>query len=129
MSKEKISFNMPTVFTIGPKDDIECLKRYARYLQNTELDDFKRKVLGIIQGETRIEAGKLKLDDLFNNREKFKEVIVTNIDKEIEQFGLCIYNANIEELRDMEGNEYFVFMRKKALESAINQAKVDVAEQ
>jgi hypothetical protein len=27
------------------------------------------------------------------------------------------------------GNEYFVFLRKRALEGAVNKAKVDVAEQ
>ena len=29
MSHERISFNMPTVFTIGPKDDPDHLKKYA----------------------------------------------------------------------------------------------------
>lgn len=129
MSHERISFNMPTVFTVGPKDDKDALKIYAKLLQKSTPEDFEHKIRGIIQGETRMAAGKLPLDDLFNNRPHFKEQIVDKINLQLADFGLVIYNANIEELRDMKGNEYFVFLRKKALECAVNDAKVAVAEQ
>ena len=128
MSSERISFNMPTVFTVGPKDDVEYLKKYAKLLQQSSSDDLKSKIIGIILGETRMAAGRVSLDDLFSNREEFKENIIKNIDSELAQFGLVVYNANIEELRDMPGNEYFVFLRKRALEGAVNDAKVAVAE-
>jgi hypothetical protein len=62
-------------------------------------------------------------------------------------FGLRAMNVNIEELVDNEGcgttplfvckyiicvntgSEYFKYMRKKALEKAVNKARIDVAEQ
>lgn len=128
MSVERISFNMPTVFTVGPKDDIEYLKRYAKLLQNTNSENLREKITGIIHGETRTAAGRVSLDDLFNSREIFRDNITKSIDKELEQFGLIVYNANIGELRDLPGNEYFVFLRKRALEGAINDARVAVAE-
>lgn len=74
-------------------------------------------------------VGKMKLDDLFNNKEEFKANVVDQINHQLQDFGLTVYNANIEEMTDMVGNEYFVFLRKRALESAVNRAKVDVAEQ
>lgn len=129
MSNERITFGMPTVFTIGPEDDIEQIKKYAKFLHTTSTDDLKSKIIGIIQGETRVAAGKVRLDDLFNDRNEFKQIIVKNIDSELSQFGLKVYNANIGELKDMVGNEYFTYMKKKALEGAVNRAKVDVAEQ
>jgi flotillin len=129
MSQEKISFDMPTVFTVGPKDDPAFLKVYAKLLQESNPSDIKSKVIGILQGETRMAAGKTKLDDLFNNREQFKANIIDRIDAELASFGLIVYNANIEELKDMKGSEYFVFLRKRALEGAVNAAKVAVAEQ
>ena len=129
MSVERISFNLPVIFTIGPSINPEALKIYARLLQQSSPDDLKSKIIGIIQGETRTHAGKIPLDDLFNNREKFKVTITDNINMQLADFGLFVYNANIEELRDMKGNEYFVFLRKKALEAAINNAKIAVAEQ
>lgn len=128
MSDERISFNMPTVFTVGPKDDLDFLKRYAKLLQQSSAEDLRSKIIGIILGETRMAAAKVSIDDLFNSRANFKEHIIKNIDDELSQFGLIVYNANIEELTDMEGNEYFVFLRKRALEGAVNDAKVAVAE-
>ena len=37
------------------------------------------------------------------------------------------YNANVKELQDTAGSEYFTFLSRKAHEGASNQAKVDVA--
>jgi len=128
MSKERISFNMPIVLTIGPKDDRSYLERYAKLFQQTTYVDLKTKILGIVKGEARVAAGKISLDDLFNSREEFKNQLIKAIDGELEQFGLKIYNANIEELRDMPGNEYFTYMKQRALEGAVNEAKVAVAE-
>lgn len=129
MSHERIAFNMPTVFTIGPEDDFIALQKYSKLFQSTSPEDLKVKIVGIIQGEARVAAGKIKLDDLFNNRQQFKEALVKEINTELTQFGLKVYNANIEELKDLKGNEYFSKMKQKALEGATNQAKVAVAEQ
>lgn len=38
------------------------------------------------------------------------------------------YNANVKELQDTPGSEYFAFLSRKAHEGALNQAKIDVAE-
>jgi flotillin len=38
------------------------------------------------------------------------------------------YNANVKELQDTPGSEYFAFLSRKATEGALNQAKIDVAE-
>jgi flotillin len=46
----------------------------------------------------------------------------------LNQFGLKIYNANVKELRDAPGSNYFESLSRKAHEGAINQARIDVAE-
>lgn len=38
------------------------------------------------------------------------------------------YNANVKELQDTPGSEYFAFLSRKAHEGASNQARIDVAE-
>ena len=57
MSNEKLEFNLPAVFTIGPKDDVVSLNKYARLLggkkDNTHVE---ATVKGIIEGETRVIA-------------------------------------------------------------------------
>lgn len=54
--------------------------------------------------------------------------VIENVQKELDQFGLCIYNANVKELQDTPGSEYFAFLSRKAHEGASNQARIDVAE-
>jgi len=68
------------------------------------------------------------MEELFQGRQHFKEQVTECIQKELDQFGIRIYNANIKELHDTEGSEYFQFMRRKAIEGSQAQAKVEVAQ-
>lgn len=54
--------------------------------------------------------------------------MIENVQNELAQFGLRIYNANVKELQDTPGSEYFAFLSRKAHEGASNQARIDVAE-
>ena len=55
-------------------------------------------------------------------------MLTASLQHELTQFGLRIYNANVKELQDTPGSEYFAFLSRKAHEGASNQAKIDVAE-
>lgn len=55
----------------------------------------------------RILSAQLTVEQIFNDRKAFKETIITNVQEELELFGLQIYNANIKELQDSPGSEYF----------------------
>lgn len=156
MSLEKIEFVFPGVFTIGPKNDIHALEKYVRLLENcdsktgkptttTTTTDQKQAskannnsehnesvmdniILGILEGETRALSSKMSIEEIFNNRQVFKENIIENIQKELDQFGLEIYNANMKELMDVKDSKYFSNLRQKKLSEAENYAKVEVAE-
>lgn len=129
MSNERISFNMPTVFTIGPNDEKEeFLITYSKLLLDCSLENLKDKIIGIIMGESRALAGKMKLDDLFNNRQEFKSVVVDAVNERLACFGLKIYNANIGELCDKVGNEYFTHIKRRSLEGAMSVSKIGTAE-
>jgi flotillin len=129
MSSEKMEFILPGVFTIGPKNDPEAIKRYVRFLScgkgNDQIDTL---VKGILEGETRIQSAQMTLEQIFNDRKAFKEILVGNVQEELDQFGLEIYNANIKELQDSKGSEYFSFLRQKKRSEAENRAKIDIAE-
>lgn len=68
------------------------------------------------------------MNEIFTEREEFKRRIFRNIQSELDQFGLKIYNANVKELRDAPNSNYFESLSRKAHEGAINQARIDVAE-
>ncbi|CAF9921306.1 MAG: hypothetical protein ALECFALPRED_001761 [Alectoria fallacina] len=138
MTCEKLQFNLPAVFTIGPDDTADSLRKYAKILTGRNEGDSKRQVAtgrshvqdivkGIIEGETRVIVSGMTMEEIFKERQLFKNKVIENVQTELNQFGLRIYNANVKELQDTAGSEYFKFLSRKAHEGASNQAKVDVA--
>ena len=69
----------------------------------------------------------MTMEEIFKERQLFKNKVIENVQTELNQFGLRIYNANVKELQDTAGSEYFKFLSRKAHEGASNQAKIDVA--
>jgi flotillin len=131
MSAEKLPFLLPAVFTIGPRaEDREKLIRYAKLLsshQNNSTED-RDLVEGIIEGETRVIAASMTMEEIFKGNKEFKQRVFENVQLELDKFGLLIYNANIKQLVDCDGHEYFSFLGKKIQMEAANRAKIDVAE-
>ncbi|KAI1811221.1 hypothetical protein GGS20DRAFT_563972 [Poronia punctata] len=161
MTKEKLQFLLPVVFTIGPdvnargansraarnvssdgdhandEDQGDALMKYAMLLADSSENSTKRAdgthfleniVKGIIEGETRVLVSSMTMEEIFTEREVFKKRIFRNIQGELDQFGLKIYNANVKELKDAVGSTYFQSLSQKAHEGATNQARIDVAE-
>ncbi|KAK5195370.1 hypothetical protein LTR92_004309 [Exophiala xenobiotica] len=146
MTIEKLQFALPAVFTIGPDNKPDALKKYALLLSGnpdgtssnsskpgtaivpTQRSHVQDIVKGIIEGETRVIVSSMTMEEIFKERQVFKQKVIENVQKELDQFGLCIYNANVKELQDTPGSEYFAFLSRKAHEGASNQARIDVAE-
>ncbi|PMD27715.1 putative Flotillin-like protein 1 [Hyaloscypha hepaticicola] len=159
MTREKLQFLLPVVFTVGPdvnqrgaaagqaprdtgnvesnpEDHGDALVKYAMLLADAERDakgaskgqHIENIVKGIIEGETRVLVSSMTMEEIFTEREEFKRRIFRNIQGELDQFGLKIYNANVKELRDAPQSSYFESLSRKAHEGAINQARIDVAE-
>ncbi len=128
MSKERIPFLLPSVWTIGPKDDKESLKTYASLLSDKGIEGLEGTVVGVIQGETRVLTAGLELDELFSNREQFRNVVEGKINTIINDLGLKVYNANVAELSDLDNkNRYFEEQKLRALEKVNQDARVAVA--
>ena len=131
MSKEKVEFELPMVFTLGPYDpklNPSKFENYARKALNMQQEEIISTVKGIIHGECRILTAGMTIEELFSDRDKFRQTMTGKVQEDLDKFGLHIYNSNVEEMMDMKGNEYFQFRRKRALETAINEAKIDVAQ-
>ncbi|KAI3923219.1 hypothetical protein MKW92_042884 [Papaver armeniacum] len=131
MSSEKLPFLLPAVFTIGPQiNEPEALLKYAKLLSNHDRHSHEVRdlVQGIIEGETRVLAASMTMEDVFKGTKDFKKEVFDKVQLELNQFGLWIYNANIKQLVDVPGHEYFSYLGQKIQMEAANQAKVDVAE-
>ncbi|KAJ0031852.1 hypothetical protein Pint_12455 [Pistacia integerrima] len=131
MSAEKLPFVLPAVFTIGPRvDDEESLLKYAKLIapHDKHSDHVTELVQGIIEGETRVLAASMTMEQIFKGTKEFKQEVFEKVQLELNQFGLIIYNANVKQLVDVPGHEYFSYLGQKTQMEAANQAKIDVAE-
>ncbi|KAF3792597.1 Flotillin-like protein 1 [Nymphaea thermarum] len=130
MSSEKLRFLLPAVFTIGPRlDDNESLLRYAKVMPLASKNFAKHLedlVLGIVMGETRVVAASMTMEEIFKGTKEFKREVFEKVQLELNQFGLHIYNANVKQLRDIEGCNYFYNLgRKIQMEAASDVAETE----
>ncbi|XP_062098250.1 flotillin-like protein 4 [Humulus lupulus] len=131
MSAEKLPFVLPAVFTIGPRlEDEHSLQRYAKLISPHDKlsHHVKELVQGIIEGETRVLAASMTMEEIFRGTKEFKQEVFEKVQLELNQFGLLIYNANVKQLVDVPGHEYFSYLGQKTQMEAANQARIDVAE-
>ncbi|GKB94268.1 flotillin-like protein 4 [Tanacetum coccineum] len=131
MSADKLPFILPDVFIIGPRtDDKESLYKYAKLTtsQVNQTNHMHELVKGIIEGETRVLAASMTMEEIFKGTKEFKKEVFETVQLELNQFGLLIYNANVKQLVDVPGHEYFSYLGQKTQMEAANQAKVDVSE-
>jgi flotillin len=128
MSRERIPFLCPSMWTVGPKDDKESLKIYASLLSDKGITGLENTVVGVIQGETRVLTANLSLDELFSDREGFRNTVESKINTVISDLGLKVYNANVAELSDLDDkNRYFEEQKLRALEKVNQDARIAVA--
>ena len=95
MTLEKLQFSLPAVFTIGPYDEMASLEKYAGLLTDhgeatatggvSHVQDIVR---GIIEGETRVIVSSMTMEEIFKERQLFKQKIRQNVQSELDQFGL-----------------------------------------
>ncbi|XP_030479770.1 flotillin-like protein 4 [Cannabis sativa] len=131
MSAEKLPFVLPAIFTIGPRaDDIKSLELYAKLMTtHDKLSHHVRELVqGVIEGETRVLAASMTMEQIFRGTKEFKREVFDKVQLELNQFGLVIYNANVKQLVDVPGHEYFSYLGQKTQMEAANQAKIDVSE-
>src|SRR5271167_2117824 len=96
MTQEKLSLALPVMFTVGPEDSVDKLKRYAILLTgNTQGDSahVQNVIKGVIEGEIRygntkvclinsVLIAKMSMEELFQGRQQFKENITKHIQAE-----------------------------------------------
>jgi flotillin len=134
ISSDNVTFMLPAVLTIGPcTDDMASLVKYARLIssqdKNSDKEHVKEIVKGVIEGETRLVAANMTLGTIFHEPKMFNKAVLEHVQKEMNQFGLHIYNANIRQLTDERGVGFISNAGLKMQQERANQAKVEVAEE
>jgi flotillin len=127
LSMQNIRINVPSTFTVAINTTPESMNNAAVRLLGLGTAEIEKMASEIIFGQLRLTVASLTIEQINQDREKFLEAIRNNIDPELRKVGLYLINVNITDITDESG--YIESIGKKAAATAINQAKIDVAEQ
>lgn len=127
LSMENIRVSVPSVFTVAIGTDPETMQMAAIRLLGLNNEEIKQQAADIIFGQLRQVIASMRIEDINRDREKFLHNIQTSLEPELQKIGLVLINVNITDLTDESG--YIEAIGRKAAAQAVQQAKVDVAEQ
>ncbi len=127
LSLQNIRINVPSTFTVGISTEPEVMTSAAERLLHLSQSEIEEMAKEIIFGQLRLTVASLTIEQINQDRESFLESVRKNVSPELNKIGLFLINVNITDITDESG--YIDSIGKKAASEAINQAKVDVAEQ
>jgi flotillin len=127
LSIENIRVSVPSVFTVAIGTDPETMQNAAIRLLGLNNEEVKQQAGDIIFGQLRQVIASMKIEDINRDRDKFLHNIQTSLEPELQKIGLVLINVNITDITDESG--YIEAIGRKAAAQAVQQAKVDVAEQ
>ncbi|MBU1169530.1 MAG: flotillin family protein [Proteobacteria bacterium] len=127
LSLQNIRINVPSTFTVGISTEQEIMTAAAERLLHLSSQEIEEMAKEIIFGQLRLTVASLTIEQINQDREMFLDSIRKNVAPELNKIGLYLINVNITDITDESG--YIDSIGKKAAAEAINQAKVDVAEQ
>jgi flotillin len=127
LSKKNIRVAVPSTFTIGISTDEKIMYNAAERILGIEKDMLINQASDIILGQLRLVIATLSIEEINQDREKFLDLINSNVNIELNKIGLEVINVNVRDIKDESG--YIEAIGKKAAAEAINKAKVEVAQQ
>jgi flotillin len=127
LSLQNIRINVPSTFTVGVSTAPEIMSNAAERILRLPQTAIEEMAKEIIFGQLRLTVASLTIEQINQDRESFLEAIRRNVEPELNKIGLQLINVNITDITD--ASNYISSIGKKAASEAINQAKIDVAEQ
>lgn len=127
LSHQNIRVNVPSTFTVAVGVTSDIMNNAAVRILDLDHREIESMATEIIIGQLRLTVASLRIEEINQDRERFLESIKNNIEPELHKIGLTLINVNITDITDE--SEYIDSIGMKASSMAVNQAKIDVAEQ
>ena len=125
LSLQNIRINVPSTFTIGVSIEPAIMANAAERLLGFKVDDIEEMAKEIIFGQLRLTVATLTIEQINQDRDSFLELIQKNVGQEMRKVGLYLINVNIADITDE--SDYIESIGKKAASTAVEQARIDVA--
>jgi len=127
LSLQNIRIHVPSTFTVGVSTTPDVMANAAERILHLQQPAIEEMAKEIIFGQLRLTVASLTIEQINQDRESFLEAIRHNVEPELNKIGLHLINVNITDITDE--SDYIESIGKKAAAEAINQAKIDVADQ
>ena len=127
LSLQNIRINVPSTFIVALDTSPSAMNNAAIRLLGLSQKDIESTAIEIIIGQLRLTVASLRIEEINQDRERFLEEIKNHLVPELHKVGLTLLNVNITDIHDESG--YIESIGKKSIAIAVNQAKIDVAEQ
>jgi flotillin len=127
LSRENIRIAAPSTFTVGISTEPVVMRNAAERLLELNQAAVRQVAEDIIFGQFRATIATMNIEEINKDREKFQSAVMESVEVELAKVGLRVINVNIKDIDDESG--YIKALGQKAASEAINQARIDVAEQ
>lgn len=127
LSQQNIRINVPSTFTVAIDITQEAMNNAAVRLLALSRKDIEMMATEIIIGQLRLTIASLMIEEINQDRERFLLEVRKHIESELKKIGLMLLNVNITDITDESG--YIESIGRKSVATALNQAKIDVANQ
>ncbi len=125
LSMQNIRINVPSTFTIGVSTESHIMANAAERLLGLQQPQIEEMAKEIIFGQLRLTVASLTIEQINQDRDTFLELIRTNVDTELQKVGIYLINVNLVDITDE--SDYIDSIGKKAAATAVENARVDVA--
>ena len=125
LSLQNIRINVPSTFTIGVSTEKQIMANAAERLLGLKQNDIEEMAKEIIFGQLRLTVASLTIEQINQDRDAFLELTRKNVDTESQKVGLYLINVNLVDITDE--SDYIESIGKKAAATAVENARVDVA--
>ena len=125
LSLQNIRINVPSTFTIGVSTEKQIMANAAERLLGLKQNDIEEMAKEIIFGQLRLTVASLTIEQINQDRDAFLELTRRNVDTELQKVGLYLINVNLVDITDE--SDYIESIGKKAASTAVENARVDVA--
>ena len=127
LSRQNIRVDVPCRFTVGISTEGDSMNNAAERLLGLTPNEIQDMARDILFGQLRLVIASMSIEELNSDRDKFQENIMKNVEIELKKVGLKLINVNVTDIKDERG--YIAALGQEAAATAINAAKVKVAEQ
>jgi flotillin len=108
LSKQNIRVDVSSSFTVAISTDGHTMQNAAERLLGLDFCTIQNLASKIILGQLRLIVAQIDVEELNTERERFMDEMYKNVEPELRKIGLKLYNAYINDVREVEASKLSV---------------------